>query len=153
MLDLIAFVLFTFFAKCTNCCFETPNDYENCANCWMTMTIVGISGKELAAGKVELYGRVQFTLWLSTFLSGRRQLASCGHIDASSWMCSRSETNCLWLPCRWNKGSYKRLKINIIVYAIAVHIGGDRFQTLIPLFRPHESQNLAGRKQQRIMWW
>ena len=29
----------------------------------------------------------------------------------------------------------KRLKINIIVFAVAVNIGGDRFQTLISLFR------------------
>ena len=71
-----------FSANCANCCFKTPNDYDNCTTCWMTMTIVGVSGKELAPGTVELYDRVQFTLWLSTFLSGRRQLASCGHIDA-----------------------------------------------------------------------
>ena len=87
-----------FSANCSNCCFKTPNDYDNCTTCWMTMTIVGVSGKELAPGTVELYDRVQFTLWLSTFLSGRRQLASCGHVDASSWMFSRSDlsvTNCL----------------------------------------------------------
>ena len=103
-----------FYDNCTNCYFKTPNDYDNCTNFQMIMTMMGVSGKVVARGVIQ----VQFTLLSSTFLSGTHQSlfqnswhlvvkltpVSDDHVRCfqglnylENW--ANTKTNCLWLTC------------------------------------------------------